>query len=57
MAAGDTARSSLGGALTVAQHIGGPTGNHIADAAREAFIHYASCSPLAGQRSCSHGHA
>ena len=34
----DTARSSLGGALTVAQHIGGPTGNHLADAAREAFI-------------------
>jgi EmrB/QacA subfamily drug resistance transporter len=37
--AGDTARSSLGGALTVAQQIGGPTGSHVADAAREAFIH------------------
>jgi hypothetical protein len=40
--AGDTARSSLGGALTVAQQIGGPTGSHVADAAREAFIHGAS---------------
>jgi hypothetical protein len=40
--AGDTARSSLGGALTVAQHIGGPTGNHVADAAREAFVAGAS---------------
>jgi EmrB/QacA subfamily drug resistance transporter len=38
----DTARSSLGGALTVAQHIGGPAGNHVADAAREAFIAGAS---------------
>jgi hypothetical protein len=37
--ASDTARSSLGGALTVAQQIGGPTGSHVADAAREAFIH------------------
>jgi hypothetical protein len=36
--ASDTARSSLGGALTVAHHIGGPTGNHVADAAREAFV-------------------
>jgi EmrB/QacA subfamily drug resistance transporter len=36
--ASDAARSSLGGALTVAQQIGGPTGNHIADAARDAFI-------------------
>jgi hypothetical protein len=36
--AGDTARSSLGGALTIAHHIGGPTGNHVADAAREAFV-------------------
>jgi EmrB/QacA subfamily drug resistance transporter len=36
--ASDTARSSLGGALTVAQQIGGPTANHLADAAREAFI-------------------
>jgi hypothetical protein len=36
--ASETARSSLGGALTVAQHIGGPTGSHVADAAREAFI-------------------
>jgi hypothetical protein len=35
----DTARSSLAGALTIAQHIGGPTGRHIADTAREAFIH------------------
>jgi Major Facilitator Superfamily len=40
--AGDTARSSLGGALTVARHIGGPTGNHVADAAREAFVAGAS---------------
>src|SRR4029453_8007336 len=38
----DTARSSLGGALTVAHHIGGPTGNHVADAAREAFVAGAS---------------
>jgi hypothetical protein len=38
----DTARSSVGGALTVAQRIGGPTGNHVADAAREAFVHGAS---------------
>jgi hypothetical protein len=30
------------GALTVAQQIGGPTGNHVADAAREAFVHGAS---------------
>jgi hypothetical protein len=37
--AGDAARSSLAGALTVAQQIGGPTGNHVADAARDAFIH------------------
>jgi hypothetical protein len=36
--ASETARSSLAGALTVAQHIGGPTGSHVADAAREAFI-------------------
>ena len=41
-AASDTAASSLGGALTVAHQIGGPTGNHIADTAREAFIHGAS---------------
>jgi Major Facilitator Superfamily len=40
--ASDTARSSLGGALTVAHHIGGPTGNHVADAAREAFVAGAS---------------
>jgi hypothetical protein len=40
--AGDTAGSSLAGALTVAQQIGGPTGSHVADAAREAFIHGAS---------------
>jgi hypothetical protein len=40
--ADDTARSSLGGALTIAHHIGGPTGNHIADAAREAFVAGAS---------------
>ncbi|HKE80818.1 MAG TPA: MFS transporter [Solirubrobacteraceae bacterium] len=40
--AGDTARSSLGGALTIAHHIGGPTGSHIADTAREAFIAGAS---------------
>jgi EmrB/QacA subfamily drug resistance transporter len=40
--ASETARSSLGGALTVAQHIGGPTGSHVADAAREAFVHGAS---------------
>jgi hypothetical protein len=38
-AASDTASTSIGGALTVAQQIGGPTGNHIADAARDAFIH------------------
>jgi EmrB/QacA subfamily drug resistance transporter len=37
--AGDTARSSLAGALSVAQQIGGPSGSHVADAAREAFIH------------------
>src|SRR5262245_58790134 len=36
--AGATAGSSLGGALAVAQHIGGPTGNHVVDAAREAFV-------------------
>jgi hypothetical protein len=36
--ASDTARSSLGGALTVAQHLAAPTANHVADAAREAFI-------------------
>jgi hypothetical protein len=36
--ASDTARSSLGGALTVAQQIGGPAGSHVADAARDAFI-------------------
>ena len=41
-AAGDTAGSSVGGALTVAHQIGGPTGSQIADAAREAFIHGAS---------------
>ena len=41
-AASDTAGSSLGGALTVAHQIGGPTGSQIADAAREAFIHGAS---------------
>jgi EmrB/QacA subfamily drug resistance transporter len=40
--ASDTARTSLGGALTIAHHIGGPTGNQIADAAREAFISGAS---------------
>jgi EmrB/QacA subfamily drug resistance transporter len=40
--ASDTARSSLGGARTVAHHIGGPTGNHVADAAREAFVAGAS---------------
>jgi hypothetical protein len=40
--ASDTARSSLGGALTVAQHIGGPTANHLADAARKAFVAGAS---------------
>jgi DHA2 family multidrug resistance protein-like MFS transporter len=37
--ADDTARSSLAGALTIAHQIGGPTGNHIANAARDAFIH------------------
>jgi EmrB/QacA subfamily drug resistance transporter len=36
--ASDTARSSLAGALTVAQHLAGPTANHVADAAREAFV-------------------
>jgi EmrB/QacA subfamily drug resistance transporter len=36
--ASDAARSSLGGALTVAQHLAGPTANHVADAAREAFV-------------------
>jgi hypothetical protein len=41
-AASHTAGSSLGGALTVAHQIGGPTGSQIADAAREAFIHGAS---------------
>jgi hypothetical protein len=41
-APGDAARSLLGGALTVARQIGGPTGSHVADAAREAFIHRAS---------------
>jgi uncharacterized membrane protein YeaQ/YmgE (transglycosylase-associated protein family) len=40
--ASDTARSSLGGAPTVAQYIGGPTGNHVADAARETFVAGAS---------------
>jgi hypothetical protein len=40
--ASDTARSSLGGALNIAHHIGGPTGNHLADAAREAFVAGAS---------------
>jgi hypothetical protein len=33
-----TARSSVGGALSVAEQIGGPAGNQIADAAREAFV-------------------
>jgi hypothetical protein len=41
-AASDTASTSIGGALTVAQQIGGPTGSHVADAAREAFIHSVS---------------
>src|SRR5262245_3613481 len=36
--ASDTARSSLGGALTVAQHLAGPTANHVTHAAREAFL-------------------
>jgi EmrB/QacA subfamily drug resistance transporter len=40
--AADTARASLGGALSVAHQIGGPTGGHIADAAREAFVQGAS---------------
>ncbi len=40
--ASESARSSLGGALTVAHHMGGPTGNHVADAAREAFVAGAS---------------
>jgi EmrB/QacA subfamily drug resistance transporter len=37
--ASETACSSIGGALTVAQHLGGPAGNHVAGAARDAFVH------------------